>query len=108
MKEKIIMNGSKTNLMTREEVLTAIRHLPPEKDYVWNGIDEDDRPATKEELQAALKHSRPLGSDKTQIALQVDNDVLETFKQTGNGWQTLMNNALKEWLNQHPELKTSS
>ncbi|MDD5215583.1 MAG: BrnA antitoxin family protein [Methylococcales bacterium] len=103
------MNGSKTNVMTRSEVLAAVRAIPPEKNYVWDGIDEDDRPATSEELQAALMRGRgrPLGSDKTQIALRVDNDILNTFKQTGKGWQTRMNNALKEWLSQHPELSAS-
>jgi uncharacterized protein (DUF4415 family) len=102
------MNGSKTNSMTRSEVLAAVRAIPPEKDYVWDGIDEDDRPATPEELQAALlRNGQPLGSDKTQIALRVDNDVLNTFKQTGKGWQNRMNNALKEWLSQHPELSAS-
>ena len=102
------MNGSKTNLMTRSEVLAAVLALPPDKDYVWDGIDEDDRPATMQELNAArIARGRPIGSDKTQIALRVDNDVLNTFKQTGKGWQTRMNNALKEWLSQHPELSAS-
>ena len=104
----IIMTGSKTNTMTKNEVLAAIRAIPPEKNYVWDGIDEDDRPATMQELNAArIARGRPIGSDKTQIALRVDNDVLNTFKQTGKGWQTRMNNALKEWLSQHPELSAS-
>lgn len=94
--------------MTKNEVLAAIRAIPPEKNYVWDGIDEDDRPATMQELNAArIARGRPIGSDKTQIALRVDNDVLNTFKQTGKGWQTRMNNALKEWLSQHPELSAS-
>lgn len=102
------MTGSKTNTMTKNEVLAAIRAIPPEKNYVWDGIDEDDRPATMQELNAArIARGRPIGSDKTQIALRVDNDVLNTFKQTGKGWQTRMNNALKEWLSQHPELSAS-
>jgi uncharacterized protein (DUF4415 family) len=56
---------------------------------------------------ARIARGRPIGSDKTQIALRVDNSVLNTFKQTGKGWQTRMNNALKEWLSQHPELSAS-
>lgn len=99
------MSGSKTNAMNRNEVLAAVRAAPPERDFVWDGVDEDDRPATDEELRAGLalarNRGRPVGSDKTQIALRVDNSVLEAFRATGKGWQTRMNEALKEWLKEH-------
>jgi uncharacterized protein (DUF4415 family) len=91
--------------MNRNEVLAAVRAVPPERDFVWDGVDEDDRPATDEELRAGLalarSRGRPVGSDKTQIALRVDNSVLEAFRSTGKGWQTRMNEALKEWLKEH-------
>ena len=99
------MAGSKTNAMSLSEVLAAVRAIPPEDDFIWDGIDEDDRPATEEELQAGIalarSRGRPSGSDKTQIALRVDNRVLEAFRATGKGWQTRMNEALKEWLSEH-------
>ena len=34
------MSGSKTNTMSREEILTAVRKAHPEEDYVWDGDDE--------------------------------------------------------------------
>ena len=103
------MTGSTTNTMSKSEVLAAIRAIPPEKNYVWDGIDEDDRPATIEELNAArIVRGRPAGSDKTQIALRVDNSVLNAFKESGKGWQTRMNEALKDWLSQHPDLNKSA
>ena len=40
------------------EVLAAVRTLPPSKNFVWNGVDEDDRPATVEELQAGVAFTR--------------------------------------------------
>jgi uncharacterized protein (DUF4415 family) len=100
------MNGSKTNDMSRAEVLAAVRAIPNENDFVWDGIDEDDRPLTEQELQAGLARSRgrPSGSDKTQIALRVDNNVLAAFKATGKGWQTRMNEALRDWLNHHQSI----
>ncbi len=105
------MTGLKINTMTKSEVLAAIRAIPPEKDYVWDGIDEDDRPLTHEEMQAGIalarSRGRPIGTNKTQIALRVDDSVLNAFKKSGKGWQTRMNNALKEWLSQHPELSAS-
>jgi uncharacterized protein (DUF4415 family) len=93
-------------MMTKSEVLTAVRLIAPERDYIWDGMNEDDRPASDEELNVALSRSRgrPCGSNKTQIALRVDNSVLNAFKESGKGWQTRMNDALKEWLNQHPDL----
>jgi len=102
------VSGSKTNEMTREQILEAMKTPPPGGYYVWDGIDEDDRPLTAEEMDAgialALSRSRghPMGSDKTQIALRVDNGVLAAFKATGKGWQTSMNEALREWLDRHP------
>jgi hypothetical protein len=50
-----MMPGSKTNAMSRKEVLEAVRSLPPAQDFVWNGEDEDDRPATGEELRAGVE-----------------------------------------------------
>ncbi|HEY5581346.1 MAG TPA: hypothetical protein VIK56_09310 [Rhodoferax sp.] len=52
------MSGSETKAMTRNEVLAAVRALPPSKDFVWNGVDEEDRPATVEELQASVAFTR--------------------------------------------------
>jgi len=95
-------------MMTRNEVLEAIRAIKPEMDYVWDGNDEDDRPLTEDELNRGISlarsRGRPAGSDKTQIALLLDNSVLAAFKSTGKGWQTRMNDALKEWLEQHPAI----
>jgi uncharacterized protein (DUF4415 family) len=96
------------NDMTVDEVIAAVRAIPRDQDFVWDGIDEDDRPATEEELNAAVeadlarRRGRPLGSAKTQVALRIDNDVLSAFKATGKGWQTRMNDALREWLHRHP------
>ena len=92
--------------MNRKEVLAAVRRIQPEKDFVWNGIDEDERPATKEEMLAGIAvarkgRGRPVGSDKTQIALRVDNDTLSAFRATGKGWQSRMNAALRDWLRTH-------
>ena len=101
------MSGSKTNTMSRKEVLAAVRAIPPENDFVWDGKNEDDRPASQEELNAALesyraKRGRPSGSGtKEQVAIRLDRDVLAAFRASGAGWQTRMNDALKDWLSTH-------
>lgn len=38
---------------------------------------------------------------KEQVAIRLDKDVLSAFRASGQGWQTRMNNALKEWLAEH-------
>jgi uncharacterized protein (DUF4415 family) len=101
------MNGSQKKQSEREAILEAMKSPPPEGYYVWDGVDVDERPATAEELQAALaaarrRRGRPAGSTKTQIALRVDDDVLQAFKASGPGWQTRMNEALRDWLKTHP------
>jgi len=40
------MPGSKTNSMTPDEVKHAVRKVARSADFVWDGVDEDDRPAT--------------------------------------------------------------
>ncbi len=97
------MSGLAVNDMTREQVAAAVRAIPKEKFFVWDGIDEDDRPLTKEEMRAGIeaakrRRGRPAGSDKTQIALRVDNDTLAAFRAGGAGWQSRMNAALGEWV----------
>ena len=42
---------------------------------------------------------RPAGStssQKTQIALRIDDEVLDRFKAGGGGWQSRMNEALRK------------
>ena len=76
----------------------------PEEDAAINaGIAHD--PETYE-LGAAefkqLRRGRPLGSGtKTQVTLRLDDEVLEKFKASGDGWQTRINDALKSWVQSH-------
>lgn len=39
---------------------------------------------------------------KTQTTLRLDADILARFKAQGRGWQTRMNDALREWIDTHP------
>ena len=38
---------------------------------------------------------------KEQVAIRFDPQVLAAFRAEGPGWQTRMNAALQEWLNEH-------
>ena len=48
------------------------------------------------------KPGRVLGSGtKSSTTLRFDNDILAAFKATGRGWQTRINDALRDWLKEH-------
>jgi uncharacterized protein (DUF4415 family) len=38
---------------------------------------------------------------KVQTAIRFDPDVLAALKSTGRGWQTRVNEVMKEWVAQH-------
>lgn len=58
--------------------------------------------AAKEMLKP--KRGRPvLAHPKEHVNIRLDADVLGAFKETGAGWQTRMNNALRDWLKNHPQ-----
>jgi uncharacterized protein (DUF4415 family) len=65
--------------------------------------DPDNPPLTNEELQQFRRtRGRPQGSGKKeQVTLRLDADILEQFRATGNGWQTRINDALRDWVKQH-------
>ncbi len=49
---------------------------------------------------------RVCGAQKTDVKIQttmrLDVDILAAFKANGRGWQTRMNDALRDWLKHHP------
>ena len=48
------------------------------------------------------KGGRPrTASPKVFTGIRLDADVLEAFRATGKGWQTRINDVLKEWLKKH-------
>jgi len=48
------------------------------------------------------KRGRPAGTGaKSPTTIRLDDDILTSFKSTGKGWQTRVNNALREWLREH-------
>ena len=76
-----------------------------------NLLDPDDAPELtdnwfeKADLMQGTKlvrRGRPSGQTKASQTVRFDLDVLAAFKATGKGWQTRMNEALREWIKDHP------
>lgn len=44
---------------------------------------------------------KPGINNKVATNIRFDNDLLDAFKATGDGWQTRMNDALRDWARQH-------
>jgi uncharacterized protein (DUF4415 family) len=65
---------------------------------VWRVGDKIVSPEQAREAVQKMR-GRPAGSgSKVSTTIRFDADVLAAFKATGAGWQTRMNDVLKEWL----------
>jgi uncharacterized protein (DUF4415 family) len=89
-----------------------IRNTPEEEVAIQRGIDADpDNPElTAAEMAEMVPHGefmkrqrgRPkLDNPKERVTLYVDAEVVSTFRASGDGWQTKMNGALRDWLKTH-------
>ena len=81
---------------------------PEEEAQINAGIaaDPDSRPYTDEEWEAVKplirRGGRPRAENpKVHTGLRLDAEVLAAFKAGGRGWQTRINEALKDWLKTH-------
>lgn len=59
--------------------------------------------------QAAQTMHKPRGRPraevvKERITIRFDADVLDAFRSTGKGWQTRMNDAMRDWVRAHSAL----
>ena len=72
---------------------------PEEDAAIGKGIaaDPDTYEVTATEFKQMRRPGRPAGSgSKTQITLRLDTDLIDTFKATGDGWQTRINAVLRD------------
>ena len=75
--------------------------------------DPDDAPELTEAFferadeyvgETLVRRGRPRAlRTKQAVTIRYDADIIAAFKATGAGWQTRMNDALREWLGAHPQ-----
>lgn len=64
--------------------------------------DPDTYVPSDEAFARMKRRGRPKAdSQKVQLTVRYDQDIIEAFKASGPGWQSRMNNALREWLKDH-------
>ena len=71
-------------------------------------FDEDDAPDLssaewqKKFAKATVRRGRPpLEDPKVSTTIRLSKDVIERFKAGGPGWQTRIDEALREWIRKH-------
>lgn len=75
-------------------------------------IDPDDSPEWTDEMfecadlyegDKLIRRGRPKSErPKVAINIRLSPDVLDRFKATGPGWQSRIDAALRQWLEEHP------
>ena len=85
--------------------------MPDENNPEWTTADfARARPASevlpeifpKAVADTMLKRGRPLKEvTKSAVSIRLSPDVVEAFRATGRGWQTRVDEALKDWLKSH-------
>ena len=64
--------------------------------------DEIFRQADEHHGSRLVRRGRPKAwTTKQLLAVRYDKDIVEAFKATGKGWQSRMNDALRDWLKAH-------
>ena len=70
------------------------------------GLRGEGRVTTSAQIQAR-RRGRPVGTTKAApkvpTTIRFDADVLLALKAGGPGWQTRVNDAMREWLAEHPK-----
>ena len=53
-------------------------------------------------MREALSRGRPKAQGTKQaLTVSYDAEVIDAFKATGKGWQTRVNDAMREWVKTH-------
>ncbi|MFI3122499.1 MAG: BrnA antitoxin family protein [Methylococcales bacterium] len=94
--------GIKADADTLELDDNAFAHARLASDVLMELFD----PEIVSEMLGSPKGRPPIQNPKKLTSVRFDPDILDSFKATGKGWQTRMNDALREWLNDHPELSS--
>lgn len=57
--------------------------------------------AAAKEMLKPKRGRPPSAAPKEHVNIRLDADIVQSFRRSGNGWQTRLNKALREWLTAH-------
>ncbi len=96
--EQAIMAGIAADVDDYELTDEDFKHFRPATEVLPELFDAE----TVTEMLRPKKTGRPHTlKPKVFTGIRLDSEVLEAFRMTGKGWQTRINEALKEWLKEH-------
>jgi uncharacterized protein (DUF4415 family) len=78
---------------------TAIPHDPSTDPYDPN--DEAAVNAYFDKVQPVRRRGPQKAPTKRLVTMRLSPDIVDTFRATGSGWQTRIDNALRDWLKTH-------
>ena len=93
------MTGKERNMVSRKNVIDRAGEAAD-----LSRLDKAEmKPFTAlpKPLQAKLKGRPKAAVTKERITIRLSPEVVQSFRATGDGWQTRMDAALKEWLKTH-------
>lgn len=86
-------SGRKVKLPTPEEEVAIQADI---------ASDSDTYELSDDELKQLKCVGRPYAATtKEKITIRLSREVVESFRASGAGWQTRLDEALKEWLRMH-------
>ena len=78
------------------------------KHSTHQGFDRDDAPDLSGDdwpekfSKATIRRGRPpVAKPKVSTTIRLSPDVIDHFKVDGRGWQTRIDEALREWIREH-------
>jgi uncharacterized protein (DUF4415 family) len=78
-------------------------HASPDDDLVHDDAPDLSTPEWQTLFASApMKRGRPK-ADRTKISttIRLDADIVDRFRSGGEGWQSRINSALRQWLETH-------
>lgn len=98
-----------TNATSMEKLKSTHIAVTDEEDRTITAAalsDPDAIPLTEAEWQMAkplVRLGRPKAKETKQlVTIRLSRDVVNQFRATGNGWQTRMDFALRQFITEHP------
>jgi uncharacterized protein (DUF4415 family) len=91
-------------MTTSRPVTDADIDQAPELDAAWFAQARPGREVLPARVLAAAKRKpgRPAGdNNKEPTTIRFDRDVLDALRATGPGWQTRVNEVMREWVSTH-------
>lgn len=93
----------RTVRMSADEVKKRVKRTPAQlaelRERAKGPIDTSDIPELTDEAAEAARIVRPRPKvAKVQVTMRLDEDIVQVFRSEGSGYQTRINDALREYL----------